>query len=48
MQEGGEDRPRVVTGGRGSARERENVFPIERKRRGGKSGGAEESVAGAN
>lgn len=26
MQEGGEDRPRVVTGGRSSAREREKRF----------------------
>lgn len=48
MQESGEDRMRVVTGARGFAKERKDVLPIERKKRGGKSGGAEESVAGAN
>lgn len=45
-----EDRARTVTAEPVWYREgrRENVFPIERKKRGEKHGGAEESVAGAN
>jgi hypothetical protein len=47
VREEGSERERERERGREEERE-EEVFPIERKKRGGKSGGAEESVAGAN